>query len=62
MQELLKEILSRLGQIGLKVELVLLLYRCMVAVVADHNEDGRSCWLSAGGWELFVFVVRSCLP
>jgi len=49
-------------RIWLKVELVLLLHRCMVAVVADHNEDGRSCWLSAGGWELFVFVVRSCLP
>lgn len=35
----------------------------VVAVVADHGEEGRSCWLSAGGWELFVLlVVRSCLP
>jgi len=34
----------------------------VVAVVADHGEEGRSCWLSAGGWELFVLlVVRSCL-
>jgi len=35
----------------------------IVAVVADHGEEGRSCWLSTGGWELFVLlVVRSCLP
>ncbi|KAL3569623.1 hypothetical protein D5086_029513, partial [Populus alba] len=34
----------------------------IVAVVADHGEEGRSCWLSAGGWEPFVLlVVRSCL-
>jgi len=35
----------------------------VVAVVVDHSEEGRSCWLSAGGWELFVLlVVRSCFP
>ena len=35
----------------------------VVAVVADHGEQGRSCWLSTGGWKLFMLlVVRSCLP
>jgi len=35
----------------------------VVAVVADHGEEGRGCWLSARGWKLFVLlVVRSCLP
>jgi len=35
----------------------------VVAVVVDHSEEWRSCWLSARGWELFVLlVVRSCLP
>jgi hypothetical protein len=29
----------------------------LVAVVADHGEEGRSCWLLAGGWEPFVLLV-----
>jgi len=35
----------------------------MVAVVVDHGEERRSCWLLAGGWEFFVLlVVKNCLP
>ena len=36
-------------QVWLNVELVLLL-SYMVAITIDHAEEGRSCWLSAGGW------------
>jgi len=47
-------------QVWLNDELVLLL-SYMVAITIDHGQEGRSCWLSAGGWELFVLlVVRSC--
>jgi len=49
-------------RIRLKVELILLL-SYVVAAAVDHNEEERSCWLSAEGWELSVLpVVRSCWP